>query len=220
MAPKPIRLPNDNQRIAIVGRTGSGKTIAGLWHLSRKNFDRKPWVILDFKMDESLNNIDRAEHIDITDKAPKRPGIYLVHPLPSQEKEVEDFLWKIWAQENTGVFIDEGYMLGDSPAFRALLTQGRSKRIPMIVLSQRPVWISRFVFSESDFYQVYNLNDKRDRQTINAFLPPSANDRMADYHSRYYDVGRDSLVVFSPVPNEATSLGIIDERLRGRKRLL
>lgn len=215
-----VRLPSNTQRLVIVGRTGSGKTVAALWHLSKSDFENMPWIVIDFKYDENINSIDRAEVLELGDKIPSRPGIYIVHPMPDQAEELDTFLWKIWSHENIGVFVDEGYMIGDSPAFRALLTQGRSKHIPMIVLSQRPVWLSRFVFSEADFYQEFHLNDKRDKQTIKAFMPPYTGNRVPDYHSRYYDVGKDALVTLTPVPEASASLEAINNRLRGRKRVI
>ena len=166
-----IRLPDDSHRITIVGRTGSGKTVAGLWHLSKRDFLSMPWVIIDYKTDKNINSIKGAKNLSLKD-TPKKPGIYIVHPLPGQDEEITEFLWKIWARENIGLYVDEGYMIGSNPAFEALLTQGRSKNIPMIVLSQRPAWISRFVFSESDFFQEFHLNDKRDRKTMSS-IPSS-----------------------------------------------
>ena len=213
-----IRLPNSRQRIAIVGRTGSGKTQAAAWHLSRQAIDKMPWVIFDYKRDDLLNAIPRAEHIGL--EVPIHPGVYITHPLPSQESQVENYLWKLWQKENVGVFVDEGYMIGDNPAFNALLTQGRSKRIPMIVLSQRPVWMSRFVFSEADFYQVFHLNDKRDKKTIEAFVPADLSSRLPDYHSHYYDVGRNALHRFSPVPGEGEILQTFADKLPARRKFL
>jgi len=211
------RLPKSTQRIAIIGRTGSGKTVAGLWHLSNANFSVKPWIVFDYKTDEHINSIEGAEHIDLS-FIPKKKGIYIVHPLPSQESEVTDYLWKLWAKENIGIYIDEGYMLGNNPAFEGCLTQGRSKHIPMIV-TQRPNWISRFVFSESDFYQIFHLNDKRDRKTVESFVPANLNLRLPDYHSYYYDVGRNSMVVFSAVPDAQKTVDKINEGLQPKKRI-
>jgi DNA helicase HerA-like ATPase len=159
-----LRLPNDTQRIAIVGRTGSGKTYAAAWHLSKRNFDTMPWIIFDFKYDPLLQNLGAIELPLGT--LPDKPGLYIVHPFPDDKEGIDNYLWQIWKHENIGVFIDEGYMVGDSSAFRAILTQGRSKRIPMIILSQRPVWLSRFVFSEADFFQVFQLNILNDRMQI------------------------------------------------------
>lgn len=216
-----IRLPNSRQRIAVIGRTGSGKTIAGLWHLSNANFDVQPWVIIDYKTDEHIAGIERAQYID-SSFTPKRPGIYIIQPEP--EESLTDFLTKIWARENIGVYIDEGYMMGEDAGterrFKTLLTQGRSKRIPMIVLSQRPVWITRFVFSESDFFQIFHIKDQRDQQTVRMIIPEFDGRKLPPYHSLYYDVGKDKLDYLKPVPNEEISLAVIDSKLKPIRRTI
>lgn len=210
-----FRLPNSKQRITIVGRTGSGKTIAALWHLSNANFDAMPWVIADFKTDENINNIIGAKYIT-TEDTPKESGIYIIQPHPSDDS-FADFLDRIWQQENTGVYIDEGYMMGENSKienrFVTLLTQGRSKRIPMIVLSQRPVWMTRFVWSESDFFQIFQLTSKKDEKTIEDILPQNTNFSLPDYHSVYYDVGKKRLTYLLPVPDETEIIDKINNRL-------
>lgn len=211
-----IRLPNSKQRIAIIGRTGSGKTIAGLWHLSNASFDRMPWIIIDFKTDEHINAIERATYIDTTDN-PTRPGIYILQPHPN-DVSVATFLERVWQRENAGVYVDESYMLSEKTAnenrFITLLTQGRSKHIPMIVLSQRPVWITRFVWSESDFFQLFHLNSRKDEKNVEDFLPAGSYRNLPEFHSLYYDVGRSQVSYLSPVPDEATLLARIDARLK------
>jgi len=201
-----MQLADDTQRTSIVGRTGSGKTAAAVWHLSESNYRHMPWVIYDFKQDQllaELGALDGAEHIGL-DTVPRKPGLYFVHPLPHETEAVQEQLWKIWAQESTGVYIDEGYMMATppkvNPAFRSLLTQGRSKRIPMIILSQRPVWLDRFVFSESDFYQVFALNHSGDRKTMMEYIPADLNKRLPEYWSYYHDVSAAETVVCKPVP--------------------
>lgn len=217
----PFRLPNGKQRIAILGRTGSGKTLAALWHLSNANFDIQPWVVVDYKTDEHIAGIERAQIID-TSFIPKRPGLYIVQPEP--DESLLDFFTAIWQRERIGVYVDEGYMIGEDSGtekrFKTLLTQGRSKRIPMIILSQRPAWITRFVFSEADFYQIFHLNDIRDQKTVEAFLPSGTYKRLPDYHSIYFDVGRNKTTYLAPVPMEDVLLDKINARLKPMRKIL
>jgi hypothetical protein len=218
-----FRLPSMRQRIAVIGRTGTGKTVAALWHLSNANFQTHPWTIIDFKTDENINAIERAIYIDIADRPPKTPGIYIAQPHP-KDPALAAYMEHVWKKENHGIYIDEGYMMKENPdtdeRFVTLLTQGRSKHIPMIVLSQRPAWVSRFVFSESDFFQVFHLNDKRDHKTIEAFLPAGSFRSLPDYHSLYFDVGKNRVTYLRPVPSETEILAKIDARLSPvRKRL-
>lgn len=196
-----MRFANDQQRTSIVGATGSGKTFAAVWQLSLKNYDQKPWIIYDFKYDEMINSITGIVHIAVDAPVPDRPGLYVVHPHPAEADLVEAQMWKIWERGNIGVFVDEGYMVGkNNQAFRALLTQGRSKHIPMIVLSQRPVWMDRFVFSESEFFQIFRLQHKKDVASVQEFIPFDLSKRLPEYHSYYYDVHADKMVVLGPVP--------------------
>lgn len=198
---EPPRMPNDEQRHLIVGRTGSGKTQKGMWALSHRSYDRMPWLIYDYKGDALIRDVDPIE-IE-PGKIPTKPGLYVTRPNPGADDElVERSLWKARGQGDIGLYIDEGYMVGrDNLGLMAVLTQGRSLRVPVIMLSQRPVWLSRFAFSEADFFSVFHLNDKRDRQTITTFMRDvTPNYSLPEYHSLYYDVGRDDLRLFKPVP--------------------
>lgn len=216
-----MRLPNDTQRITVLGATGSGKTIAGLWHLSRRRFDQMPWVLYDFKLDDTIMSIEGADTISLSDPIPERPGIYIVHPLPDQQDAVAEHMTRIWQQENTGVFIDEGFMIGNNnTGFRYLLTQGRSKHIPMIINSQRPVWIDRFVFSESDFIQMFRLQHRKDIATVEQFVPHNLTRRLPEFHSYYYDVHSDKLVVMEPTPDREALLDTFYTKLRRLKKVV
>lgn len=214
-----FRFPSYHNRVLILGRTGSGKTTLGAWLLSQAPFDKQPYIIVDYKRDELLNSVMWIKEISLNE-IPTKPGLYIVHPRPDQEAEVEAWLWKIWERKKIGLYFDEAYALPDKGAVRAILTQGRSLRIPVIALSQRPAWLSRFFFSEADFYAVFHLNDTEDRKAIKRFLPAQSQElRLADFHSHWYDVGKDALFHLQPVPDAETIAEMIDARLEPRRTL-
>lgn len=218
MHDKTFRSPTSSQRTTIVGRTGSGKTYFGVWLLSHQNFEHMPWYMFDYKGDNLLGSIPFVKNASVYHPPPQEPGLYRIQPHPSDKVAVENFLEQIWEQENAGLYIDEGYMIEkDSDAFNAILTQGRSKNIPVICLTQRPAWVSRFVFSEADYFAVFHLNDKRDQKTVEYFFPTSIEERLDDYHSRWYDVGQDKIFRMSPVPDSNTMLQRFNEKLKPKE---
>jgi hypothetical protein len=203
-----IRLPNNSQRLSIYGATGSGKTQAALWHFSQRDFDKRPWIVYDFKGDESISLIPNAYELPVNSPIPTKPGIFIVHPAPDEAESVDAQMKEIWAKQDIGVYVDEGYMLQKNGAgMNRLLTQGRSRRIPMINLSQRPVWINRFILSESDFHQVFRLQHRGDVDAVQEFIPTKIfgsrrePERLPDFHSYYYDVGKNTMHTLQPVPS-------------------
>jgi hypothetical protein len=185
--------------------------VAAVWHLSNASFDRMPWIVYDFKRDELLaevadleNEILENEPHITTEDLPTQPGIYFVHPHPDDVLRVQAQMWRIWEHQNMGVFVDEGYMVcsptAPNPAFRSLLTQGRSLHIPMIILSQRPVCLDKFVFTESDFYQVFSLQSAKDRNKIMEYVPTDLDEPLPRHHSYYHDVAQAETHVMRPVP--------------------
>lgn len=195
-----------------MGRTGSGKTHFGTWALSRQNWPHIPWTIVDYKRDELIGALP-AEEIRVTSRAPRHPGLYVVRPRPDEADEVEALLWRIWERGRGGLWVDEAHILPDGGGLQAILTQGRSKGIPAIIVTQRPVHVSRFVFSEADFISSFHLNDKRDRQTVQAFMPVDlVRQRLPEQHSWYYDVARDRLARMLPVPPAGEILDTFDAR--------
>lgn len=216
-----MRLPNDQQRLSVIGATGSGKTVAGLWHLSLRNYDQKPWIIYDFKREELINSIEGIQTITFADPIPDRAGLYVIHPLPDQEDLIDDHMKKIWAHQDVGVFVDEAYMVGNrNSGFRFLLTQGRSLHIPMIILQQRPVWVDRFVFSESDFFQVFRLQNQDDLATVQKYIPHDISERLPEFHSYYYDVKANEVVVMKPTPDSDAILDTFYTKLRRLKKVV
>lgn len=223
----PFELPADDEHTTIVGRNGSGKTQLGAWLLSKQNLRNKPWVIIDYKGDELLNSIDGLIEVGFGD-TPDKAGLHILRSHPAMDDQTDGFLQKIWETGDIGVYVDEGYML---PTYRgspyeSLLIQGRSLRIPVITLSQRPVKVSRSAFSEASHIVVFHLNDNRDVKIVEELVPPdfmewipddfvpyNKDGRLPPYHSRWYALKKDERYLLRPVPDGNTILSEINAQL-------
>jgi hypothetical protein len=211
-----VKFPGPEDRIYIIGRTGSGKTHAAMWHLSGHDFRTQPWLIVNTKDDRVVNwlceNVPDIKEISV-DETPGESGLYVVTPVRSDVPKVDTLLGRVWDKQNCGVWIDEGYMIHPNDNFIGLLTQGRTRRIPMIVLTQRPAWITKFVESEADYVQVFNLSRRDDRKRVADVVHGLDVDYRLERHCSYwYNVADDDLVQFGPVANRATIL----ESFRGK----
>lgn len=212
------------KRRIIAGQTGSGKTQAGAYYLAKQNFNEKPAVIYDFKGDALLNSIEGVRELGVGAPIPDDPGLYITHPLPDQDDDlVSEQMQNIWARGNTIVYIDEGLVLGRrNKWFRALLTQGRSREVDMIILTQRPTFVDVFAFSEADYWNVFRLNFK-DLQKVNEYIP--VKQKLAEqgfdwrkyelpkYHCFFYDVSEHEFAELSPVPDRQAILNMFKVKM-------
>lgn len=195
-------LPGGDSRTTVIGASGSGKTTCGTWLLSQMRFDIRPWIAVDFKREDIFDMVGfpPIKQLSVADKPPKAKGLYLISPRPDQDEDLEEFLWRIWHRENIGLYIDEAALMPDRDAWRAILQQGRSKRIPVIACTQRPVDVKRALFSEASYFACYRLQDRRDARVIEGFMPADLSSPLPPYHWQYYDVQRNTLLHMSPVP--------------------
>lgn len=210
-----MNFPDDTEHHAIYGMNGSGKTVFALWCLAQRSFHRKPWIIIDFKRDPTIAQISRIEEVGINSRPPRSRGLYVVRPNPADvdEGKVTEWLYKVWAQENTGIMIDEGYMFKPlDRALRAVLTQGRSKHIPVIALSQRPAWVSPFIHSETSFKSVFFLQMPADLDKVRGWLPPCNPEELPPHHSYWYGVKKREFCLMGPCPDENEILDMFDQR--------
>ena len=197
-----MRFPGDSDRVAILGRSGSGKTTAEIWHLSGKDFRASPWLIVNTKDDELINQIAQIEGVQTIglNETPGDQGLYIVNPRPSEQVELDALFQRIWEKQNCGIAIDEGYAIKKTDWFNACLTSGRTRKIPMIVGSQRPKKISLFVFSEASYMQVFDLTNYDDRKEVSRWIPFDPATRLPNHYSLWYDVKHNSVTKLSPVP--------------------
>jgi hypothetical protein len=210
-----FRFPGGDSRTTVLGATGSGKSTCGLWLLSHQRLDRRPWVAFDFKREIIFDKIGfpPIQQIKLTDRPPRRPGLYLVSPRPGQDDLVEAFLWRVWSSENCGLYIDEAALMPFGDAFPAILQQGRSKRIPVIACSQRPVNVARGLFSEANYFCVYRMVDRRDYRTVEGFAPADMARPLPRFCWHWYDVANDTLLAMSAVPDPDAVAGALRDRV-------
>ena len=203
--PSLFRFPGGDARTTILGATGSGKSTCGLWLLAHQRLDARPWVIFDFKREAFFDRIGfpPITPLDLDAKPPKKPGLYLVTPRPGDDEYVERFIWRIWERENCGLYIDEAPLMPQGDAFQAVLQQGRSKRLPVIACTQRPVGVARGLFSEASFVCVYDILDQRDFKTIEGVVPASMAQPLQYHHWRWFDRERRAVLNMKPVPAPA-----------------
>lgn len=201
-----VKFPGPTDRTVCVGATGSGKTTGAMWQLSRKDFNAQPWLGINFKGDQLMLDvaaIEGVQTIPVTGM-PGDKGLYFTNPLPHDDEALDDLLRRIWERGNCGIFVDEVYRIKIKTWFEACMVQGRSKRVPMIVCTQRPARMPLFVFSEAQYAQIFNLTKKADRIRIEDDFPGIGRDyHLAPYHSYWYNVADRSVVEFRPVPNNS-----------------
>lgn len=215
-----LDIPKPGDRLAIIGTTGSGKTVAALFHLAMQDWDKRPWFVLDFKGDEHIAAIDGYEEIDVNDPLPTEPGIYVARPFIDQIEEVDNFLMRIYNRGNVGLWVDEGYEIAKSKALRRLLTQGRSKKISVIFLVQRPRNIDLTVLSEAQYYQLFEINYPDDIKHLQGFWKKGVDieTELNKFHSWWYDRRAKAVVQLGPMPQPEASLGIISRRMPQEKK--
>lgn len=189
-----------------------------LWLLLHQPFHLQPYVIFDYKREEQIAKIDRARQIGLNE-VPRYPGLYVIRPMPDiDDDNVLRWLRAAWAKRNIGIGLDEAMMLPQhGGALKAIYTQGRSLKIPVIALSQRPVDLDRTVFSEAEHLSVFSLNDGRDHKTIHQQVSSRFNTDLVEelprFHSLWYRRADKKTFHLSPIPNWETFPMRINARL-------
>lgn len=197
--------PDNSHRIAVVGRTGSGKTQSAVYMLGRlrkTSWRDMPVTIFNSKNDKLINRLP-AKEISLYKKPPTEPGLYMVRPAPDEDDEAtQEYFKAVWANTHHGLFIDEVYELGPrNKAFRRLLTQGRALQIPMMYCMQRPVFCDPYALSEADYLSIFHLRIEDDHKKLKNMVPTYNREGLARYQSHWYDVGSDEGAILSPVPS-------------------
>ena len=189
----------------------------------RQRYNDFPFLIFNPKGDKLLDNIG-AERLPLEDDLPKRGlggRMVIYNPVPEDETDdahvnriIEQAMWL----GNIGLYFDEGYSIpAKSKPFRRVLTQGRSKNVPSIVLSQRPVWLDKFVFSEASYIRLFDLVDINDRKKMRENTGIEITRKLPPFGSHYYNISTGETVQLSPGMDDKTVFAEF-QKLRPKKR--
>lgn len=212
MSAKRVPHIEPGSRVVVAGRTGSGKTTLGAFLLGRS---RQHWIIFNPKHTAGYSVLDDANVLRKTSgemgrvESSLKKHRFTVLNFPSSESDSEymDALIQYFHETytNIGVCADELYTLHSNGrpgnGLIALLTRGRELKQSFLGMTQRPAWVSRFVFSEASAIVGMDLALPEDRKRMRDNTGSEVfSSRVPPHHWRWYNVGADSQTLWGPVP--------------------
>jgi len=187
-------IPNVGERATFIGQTGSGKTTL-LTSVLAEIYGRQQIIIIDSKHDDAFNGLDARYCYTYKElgKVKKSDKLVIYRPQDAEAVDMDlydaIFQW-VYTRRNTAIAIDEitqcvphtGYGIG----FTNLMTRGRIRKCTVLVGTQRPVYAPRLIFSEAQKFWVFNVVDKRDRQTVAGFTDERLSEKVPDTHGFWF----------------------------------
>lgn len=203
MTESPFVLPA-GARISICGATGSGKTTFARGVLAASDYH---WLIFNPKLSPAFDRLGGSKVTRLTQSrifTSLERNQYTVLNFPSSWTwEYQDELIGLVCEKfsNVGICIDELYTLHNGakagPGLIGLLTRGRELGQSCIGLTQRPSWISRFVFSEASTIVEFRLSYHEDRKVIYEYTGcKAALDKRDGHDYLYFDVANDRATIY------------------------
>jgi hypothetical protein len=180
------------EHVAAVGDTGSGKT----YLVSKLTELRQYVVIFRTKPDDiKFPGFRKARTVAALDDL-YETRILLEPKHGQQMRQGYELLTRVFDQGGWTVVIDEEWFvearLHLTEYVETLLTQGRSKKISVVIGTQRPARISRFVISQCTHLFTFRV-EGRDLQTIKEATTPRIVDPVAaltGHNFAYYHRGK------------------------------
>lgn len=174
--------PSD--RVAFVGKTGSGKTYLAKGLLSSV----QRLIVLDAKgtLGDWVPNFDN----DLEKKLMNGEMVRARIPAPIGG-DWDDILWKCYEAGNVTIYIDEVYGISEgskpSDALRAVITRGRELGIGVWSSTQRPSWIPLIILSECEWVFTFQLRLMEDKRRMASIIGPTA----------YYPLRSHNVIVYN-----------------------
>lgn len=180
------------EHIAAVGDTGSGKT-----YLVSKLTDLRQYVVIFRTKPDDIKfpGFRKARTVSALDDL-YETRILLEPKHGQQMRQGYELLTRVFDQGGWTIVIDEEWFIEArlhlTEYVETLLTQGRSKKISVVIGTQRPARISRFVISQCTHLFTFRV-EGRDLQTIKEATTPRIVEPVASltgHNFAYYHRGK------------------------------
>lgn len=181
-----------NERVALLGKTGSGKTFAA--HQLTRSLPRlvalDPKGTLGAAQEWGLTDWNERIARDYARGKPAR--IRVLPPGPDDDPYTYWLPFLRWFYEsgNGTLYIDEIYGVTPpgrqpSPELTAIYTRGRELGLGCFAASQRPSWVPLFMLSEAEWILTFRLLLEEDRRRMAAICGPALLEPVRDPYGYY-----------------------------------
>jgi hypothetical protein len=157
-----------HERVAIIGATGSGKTVLA----KRLLKDQNRIIFIDPK--HTLNipgvNLSKSWRLPVFSDNFKM----IVRPRRGDDERLADFFFKLFKKGRVTIYIDELSTLVDffpmaTQQLEDIVRTGREKRVAVWAAMQRPRHVPLLFLSESEVFFIFRIRSEDDRKHIEGF---------------------------------------------------
>lgn len=190
-----IRKIASDERVVIIGKTGSGKTFLAK-HLLKTC---QKLLVLDSK--GTLNDWN-CQNYDPSAMDAEGFRLRLLGPFDGNDMDAIDHAYRvgdvtIYIDEAYSIFYDQRKRAEIEPILRCL-TRGRERGVGVWVSTQRPVNMSKYVLTEAEHFFVFRLTDSNDRKLVANSIHENLEDKVTSQHGFfYYHISMDDPTYFT-----------------------
>ena len=177
-----IHLKND-QRVVIVGATGSGKTLLAKHFLQSLN----RILVIDPKHTFHLDGFQVRRNLPAFGSQWRM----IYRPKRDDDGNMSDLLRKLFKLKNVTIYCDELATLSEmyketTETLGDIARTGRERHVSVWTALQRPRWVPRVFFTEAESMFIFNLRSSEDRDYMAKFTDPIVNEPIEKFSFWYY----------------------------------